>query len=595
MDIIHDVTRRGDVRSLREILATNPGFPLADQKFSCFLRTPLHVAALLDYVDFAKEIVRFNPRHGSQLAMETDSQGCTPLHLASTRNNLEMVSVLLNANTDACIAPDNHGGTPLHLAAMRDEVKVMDLLIQSRPEAIHQRLRNTNDTILHLCVKHDKFKALKWLIDHLVTNRANLANNPDAISVNSVDSGGNTILHLAAKMNRNKMLKYLLNRGDIGVDTNIRNNEEITALHMLGRNEMKDMGISCYDYHNTREVPQQSKSNEWLKERLNTIMIVAALIAGIAFQAGTNPPGGVFQEDMKMNSTEDPVMFSYYLRNIIHNRAMSRGFQSYLSRMHNLPPHLIARGGNNITADEIITYRANFVKELLTAAKTSDSNTRLAFFHQELAPGIVLEEDSWRNFTFNYNTTYGGGSGFSPYLIHYAGTAILAYASPKAFQAYIILNNLSLVLCGMTILLITFDGIKQRPSASTTSIVGFLEVLLANAVACVGLSYMVAVQSIGPPFHRYLRIFTNRFILLFPSVVLPIASITYHIIFIRSTDPLAETRIHGLGLRYAALRQLFLKLYNPFQSEENWLVVKLLIFQFAFVGICVFILEYTLS
>ncbi|KAI3912857.1 hypothetical protein MKW98_012799 [Papaver atlanticum] len=592
MDTIHDVTLRGDVRSLRKILATNPGFPLADQKFTCFLRTPLHVAAILDYVDFATEIVSFNPPHGSQLAMEKDSQGCTPLHLACTRHNDAMVRVLIQANSDACVAPDRNGGTPLHLAAMRDEVKVMDLLIQSRPEAIHQRLPNTNDTILHLCVKHDKFKALKWLIDHLVTNRANLANNPDAISLNSVDSGGNTILHLAAKMNRKKMLKYLLNRGDIGVDTNIRNNEEITALHMLGRNEMDEMGISCYDYHNTREAPQQSISNEWLKERLNTIMIVAALIAGIAFQAGTNPPGGVFQEDMKMNSTEDPVMFTYYLRNVIHNRAMARGFQSYLSHIHNLPPHLIARG--NITADEIITYRANFVKELLTATKTSDSHARLAFFHQELAPGIVLEEDSWRNFTSNYNSTYGGGSGFSPYLIHYAGTAILAYASPKAFQAYIILNNLSLVLCGITIILITFDGIKQRPSASTTSIVGFLEVLLAIAVACVGLSYMVAVQSIGPPFHMYLRIFTNRSILLFPSVVLPIASITYHIMFKRSTDPLAETRIHGLGLRYA-LRQLLLKQYNPFQSEDYWLVVKLLIFQFSFVGICVCILEYTFS
>lgn len=39
------------------------------------------------------------------------------------------------------------------------------------------------------------------------------------------------------------------------------------------------------------------KGGEWLDKKRDTIMIVATLIATFAFQAGLNPPGGVFQED----------------------------------------------------------------------------------------------------------------------------------------------------------------------------------------------------------------------------------------------------------------------------------------------------------
>ncbi|KAI3897768.1 hypothetical protein MKW92_004951, partial [Papaver armeniacum] len=209
MDNIYDATEKGDVASLRRILAANPGFPLADPKLTCFLRTPLHAAAISGYVEFASIIVDTNPK----LAMEVDSQGCTPLHLACTQNNVDMVTVLLNGNTNACTVRDRNGGTPLHLAAMRNEVKIMELLIEKGPQAIHQRLLNTNETILHLCVKHNTLSAMLKLVKCLVDNRENLANIPDPVSVNSIDSGGNTILHLAAQKKRTEVnisLNFLL-------------------------------------------------------------------------------------------------------------------------------------------------------------------------------------------------------------------------------------------------------------------------------------------------------------------------------------------------------------------------------------------------
>ncbi|KAI3831411.1 hypothetical protein MKX03_015086 [Papaver bracteatum] len=500
MDIIHDITQRGDVNSLEILLAANPGFPLADPKFTCFLRTPLHVAVMRDYVDFAEVILDTNPL----LANEKDSQGLTPLHLATARNNVDMVKLLLNANTDACIVPDKDGRTPLHIAARRNEVsEVMELLIQSRPEAIHQKLRNTNETILHLCVKHDNFMAMKKLVNYLVSNSANIANNPDSITVNSVDCDGNTILHLAAQRKRMKMLKYLLDSSEIGVDVNIQNTtpEQLSALEMLDKIELYALGIDSLDIHITREVPQQrtrSSNNKWLKERLNTLMIVATLIAAIAFQAVLNPPGGVFQDDSKIDSIKDPVMFTRYLQNVMGTR-MSQGFESYID---NLPPQNGTAG--NITDDEIIIYRANFVKNLLHAAKTSESYTSSMspYMSQKLAPGIVLEEDRWMSIISSYNTTYGGASSFSPYLIRYAGTAILAYRSPRSYEAYMLFNSLSLAVCGLTIFLVTIDAISQRQSGGTTAGIVYLEVLMSMAVVCIGLSYWIIFGIISPPSYQ---------------------------------------------------------------------------------------------
>ncbi|KAI3912858.1 hypothetical protein MKW98_012800 [Papaver atlanticum] len=514
MDTIHDVTQRGGVESLRRILDENPDFPLA--YFTCFLRTTLHEAAIRGHVELAREIVNRVP----ELTMK-------------------MVTVLLNANTDACVVQDKNGGTPLHLAAMRDEVEVMDMLIEKRPEAIHQRLMNSNETILHLSVKNSSHRAMFKLAEYLVENRTNLANKPDEISVNSIDSSGNTILHLAAQLKEMKMFNFLMQNVVLRIDINIRNNEGVTALQMLDRKEMEALGMSCYDYHTTREevrqqeieVPQQrtTSKNEWLKERMNTIMIVAALIAGIAFQAVINPPGGVFQEDSKIDSVKEPVMFTYYLRNFINNTATGEGFQSYYSHVHNLPQQKTTR--DNITADDIITYRANFVNDLLTAAKNSESLARSVFTYKskKLAPGIILDDDWWMNITSNFNTTYGGGSGFSPYLMQYAGNAIMACASPNAYQSYILLNSLALVVCALTVLIVTFDAIKQRPSSRpTTSIVRYLEVLVATAVACIILSYAIVIKTIAPPFWDYGYVKSQLRISLVAFTCMPL--LTFHIL-----------------------------------------------------------------
>lgn len=390
-----------------------------------------------------------------------------------------------------------------------------------------------------------------------------------------------------------QMFNFLIQNVVLRIDINIRNNEGVTALQMLDRKEMEALGMSCYDYHTTREevrqqeievpqqhteVPQQSATskNEWLKERMNTIMIVAALIAGIAFQAVINPPGGVFQEDSKIDSVKEPVMFTYYLRNFINNTAVDEGFHLYYSHIHNLPQQKSTRG--NITADDIITYRANFVNDLLTAAKNSESLARSVFTYKskKLAPGIILDDDWWMNITSNFNTTYGGGSGFSPYLMQYAGTAIMACASPNAYQSYILLNSLALVVCALTVLIVTFDAIKQRPSStSTTSIVRYLEVLVATAVACIILSYMIVIKTIAPPFWDYGYVKSQLLNTLVAFTCMPL--LTFHILGSRT---LSRFGVWALGHPFF---KHFIWRRNSGIHQFMWLIIKMILCFFVLV------------
>ena len=57
---------------------------------------------------------------------------------------------------------------------------------------------------------------------------------------------------------------------------------------------------SHFPYH-VRKDPKKY-DDDWLDKKRNTLMVVASLIATMAFQAGTNPPSGVWQD----GSTTDP-------------------------------------------------------------------------------------------------------------------------------------------------------------------------------------------------------------------------------------------------------------------------------------------------
>ncbi|GFY96761.1 hypothetical protein Acr_11g0010670 [Actinidia rufa] len=181
---LHEAAIKGSVPALLQILHEDPLILRPSPPSSPVAAySPLHVAALLGYLDFARELLTRNP----ELAGSQSPGGSTPLHLASAKGYVEIVKELTLVNPDMCFAFDRDGRSPIHLAAIKGRVGVLTELVRVRQEATRVLTRG-GESCLHLCVKYHRLEALKAVVGSL---------EGEDEFVNWKDGDGNTVLHLA--------------------------------------------------------------------------------------------------------------------------------------------------------------------------------------------------------------------------------------------------------------------------------------------------------------------------------------------------------------------------------------------------------------
>ncbi|KAI3900875.1 hypothetical protein MKW92_037885 [Papaver armeniacum] len=280
-----------------------------DETFTSFCRTPLHIAVMCCDIEFSRLILS-DLHHFTLLQRE---------------KSLDMVKLLLKAKPDACMVQDKDGKTPLHLAAMKDRVEIMKLLLEERPQAIHLKNNQNGETILHFCVKSNtNLTTLKLLVDRLVLPQTTY---PNPISIDSKDNDGNTVLHLVAEMGKIKIVNYLLQSNNIRIDIDAINNKGLKALSLLSQVDRNDLEIGFHNYYGQTKSLRMKRRTE----RVDALLVVATLIAGIAFQAMLNPPGGVWQDDSEIDSGTDAVKFAYYLH-CMFGSSVSDNLESYIQQ-----------------------------------------------------------------------------------------------------------------------------------------------------------------------------------------------------------------------------------------------------------------------
>ncbi|TXG61816.1 hypothetical protein EZV62_013179 [Acer yangbiense] len=281
----------------------------------CYVETPLHIASMLGHLDFVQEILTRKP----ELAGELDSRKSSPLHLAAAKGYIDIVKTLISVNPETCFVRDRDGRNPLHIAAIKGHVSVLKELLRVRPDAA-RILTDRGETILHLCVRYNQLEALKFLVETL--------DDPDFVSCK--DHYGNTILHIAVADKQVEAIKFLST--STRIEVNALNEYGLTALDfnctqsyrdfkdweikelLIGGSNAKDIKCNCrvelvgsnLTSHKNKTIHQhlqgnnlenvQEKEGDWLDKKRSVLMVVASLIATVAFQAGLNPPGGVRQE-----------------------------------------------------------------------------------------------------------------------------------------------------------------------------------------------------------------------------------------------------------------------------------------------------------
>ncbi|XP_027070652.1 uncharacterized protein [Coffea arabica] len=292
-----DAALEGDEKTLHELLQEDKlVLHRVSLSFSSF--NPIQIAIIRGHQKFVEAILDHNPELLGNV--EDSGQKWSSLHLASARGHLRIVEALVNANPDMCFDCDQDGRNPLHVAAMKGKIGVLEVLIHARPFAAREKTKR-GETILHLCAKYHQLEALKKLVEAV----------DDDEFLNQKDSEGLTILHLAVIGKQIEIIKYLLTSK---IDLNSKNAKGHTALNMAPQtpkdsqkeieNSLRQAGALTAD-----EITNQQSNfhqGKWMEKKSKALMVVASLIANMAFQAGINPTGGVWQDDQTKDSQGNP-------------------------------------------------------------------------------------------------------------------------------------------------------------------------------------------------------------------------------------------------------------------------------------------------
>ncbi|KAK7246946.1 hypothetical protein RIF29_41819 [Crotalaria pallida] len=190
----------------------------------------IHAAARGGNWEILKEIVE----SGAEILSYRDAQGCSVLHAAAGRGQVEVVRNLV-ASYDIINSTDAQGNTALHVASYRGYLPVVEILIGASP-SLALLTNHYGDTFLHMAVAGFKSPGFCRLDKHtelmkqLISEK--IVNMKDIINVKNND--GRTALHVAVIHNIQCDIVELLMSAP-SIDLNIRDVDGMTPLDHLKR------------------------------------------------------------------------------------------------------------------------------------------------------------------------------------------------------------------------------------------------------------------------------------------------------------------------------------------------------------------------
>ncbi|KAH6788675.1 hypothetical protein C2S51_003681 [Perilla frutescens var. frutescens] len=221
----------------------------------------------------------------------------TLMHIAAWFDQSKVVSMLMEVSPTMCWLRNSQGMNPIHVAVMNGSLNVLSELLAHSPSCALERL-DGGLTVFHLCVRHHRLGALELLYHSL------------GGFVGMQDNQGETPLHLAVRLRGVEVVAYLV--GKTTIDPLTQNAKGQTALDVLRQcdshsssgNEIEFIKDTLQPFSPKSVVPDES----WFAKKRDSLIVVAGLIATMAFQATVSPPGGVWQEDAKEKKAGEAVM-----------------------------------------------------------------------------------------------------------------------------------------------------------------------------------------------------------------------------------------------------------------------------------------------
>ncbi|AQK74646.1 ankyrin repeat-containing protein [Zea mays] len=281
-----------------------------------------HVAAKQGHTGVVKEFLGRWPG----LCSVCDSSNTSPLYSAAVKDHLDVVNAILDTD-DSCIRiVRKNGKTSLHTAARIGYHRIVKALIERDPGIVPIKDRK-GQTALHMAVKGKNTDVVEELL------------MADVSILNVRDKKGNTALHIATRKWRPQMVQLLLSYESLEINAiNIQNEtamdladkvpygesktEIIEWLTEAGAKNARNVGkideaselrrtVSDIKHNVQAQLSENAKTNkrvtgirkelqklhrEAIQNTINSVTMVATLIASIAFVAIFNLPGQYFQD-----------------------------------------------------------------------------------------------------------------------------------------------------------------------------------------------------------------------------------------------------------------------------------------------------------
>ncbi|KAK7818407.1 ankyrin repeat-containing protein [Quercus suber] len=329
---LHVAVRKGEKEIVKLLINDDPTLAMKTNEAK---ESPLFLAVDREFYDIALKILELkecspegrknmNALHAAVMdkckPTQADDSGWIPLHYAAHLGDVELVKLFLEKDTSLAYMTEEKGMSALHISANKGHVDVMDTLIKRCPDTC-ELLDNKGRTALHYAVESGKPETVKFLL-----RKEEFQN-----LINEQDEEGNTPLHLAAYRGY-AIIVHRLSRSR-KVDNVIQNKKDMTALDILRSTTQKNILFWLADETATNgeghgdqnkvskkehsvdiggnnkektEAPlqkpqdqavqkardqheQKEKSSEILA---STSLMVATIIATVAFQAACQVPGG---------------------------------------------------------------------------------------------------------------------------------------------------------------------------------------------------------------------------------------------------------------------------------------------------------------
>ncbi|XP_066339662.1 ankyrin repeat-containing protein At5g02620-like isoform X2 [Miscanthus floridulus] len=322
---LHHAIRSGHRELALELIAAEPALSKAANKYD---ESPMFIAVMRNYKDVFEKLLEIpDSAHGGMkgqnalhaavrngnsaiakqimetrpaLATEEDNLKFPPLHLAVTRDKIDVLSVLLDHDRSLGYVANSDGYPLLNSAAFRGHVGVARELLKHCPDAPF--CNSDGRTCLHEAVGQEKMKFVDFILGSPQFGRL----------INMRNEDGDTALHLAVQKCNSKMVAALLLHPDI--DVTVLNNNRIDATWKLSNvtdhsktlnwNEVSMLilkadpqgATNIYNVRREAYHKMTKSARDDIKSLTQTYTgntsLVAILIATITFAAAFTLPGG---------------------------------------------------------------------------------------------------------------------------------------------------------------------------------------------------------------------------------------------------------------------------------------------------------------